>query len=117
MFCVTIYSPAKAEDKWPTRPITMVVPFNAGGSTDLLARSLASFLPDHLGQPVTVVNVPGAGGQIGVTRYLAKPADGHTILVSSALPYLENNILRTGATYKLKDFSFVNAQWVDYTIL
>lgn len=109
-------SHAEAQE-WPTKPITMVVPFNAGGSTDMLARSLASFLPDELGQPVTVVNRPGAGGQIGITWFLQQPPDGHTLLVTAAAPYIPINILVTGADYTLDDFVFVNSQWIDYTIV
>ncbi len=93
------------------------MPFNAGGSTDILARSIASFLPDKLGQPVTVVNRPSAGGQVDVTWFLSQQADGHTILITSALPYIANNILTTGAKYTLDDFAFINAQWIDYTIV
>lgn len=103
--------------EWPARPVTLVVPFNAGGSLDRMARGLAPYLAKELGQPVTVVNRPGAGGQVGTTWFLQQPDDGHNLLVTSATPYLPTNILVTGAKYAMEDFAFVNAQWSDYTML
>ncbi|HEX7128264.1 MAG TPA: tripartite tricarboxylate transporter substrate binding protein [Thermodesulfobacteriota bacterium] len=104
-------------DTWPTRPITILVAFNAGGSVDRMARGLAPYLSAELGKPVTVVNRPGAGGQAGTTWFLAQPDDGHTLMISPATPYLATNILITGAKYTLDDFAFVNAQWIDYAFL
>jgi tripartite-type tricarboxylate transporter receptor subunit TctC len=103
--------------EWPARPITLMVPFNAGGSLDRMARGLAPFLSKELAQPVTVANRPGAGGQVGTTWFLQQPDDGYTLLVTAATPYLPSNILITGAKYTLSDFAFVNAQWSDYTFI
>ncbi|MBI3044415.1 MAG: tripartite tricarboxylate transporter substrate binding protein [Betaproteobacteria bacterium] len=103
--------------EWPERPITLLVPFNAGGSVDRMARGLAPYLSKSLGQPVTVVNRPGAGGQVGTTWFLQQPDDGYTLLLTPAMPYIATNILVTGAKYTLDDFAFVNAQWSDYTML
>jgi tripartite-type tricarboxylate transporter receptor subunit TctC len=64
-----------------------------------------------------VENRPGAGGQVGTTYFLAQPADGYTLMVSPATPYIVNNILVTGASYTLDDFAFINAQWSDFTFL
>jgi tripartite-type tricarboxylate transporter receptor subunit TctC len=74
-------APATAQtDKWPARPVTYVVPFPAGGTTDILARLIAQPLAAAIGQPVVVENKPGAGGNVG-SDYVAKaPADGYTIL-------------------------------------
>ena len=67
-------------DKWPTKPITYVVPFAAGGTTDVLARIIAQKLSVAVGQPVIVDNKPGAGGNIG-SDFVSKAApDGYTIL-------------------------------------
>lgn len=107
---------ACAQD-WPSRPVSIMVPFNTGGSLDRMARGLSTYLSKELGQPVTVTNRPGAGGQAGTTWYLQQPDDGHTILVTAATPYLPTNILVTGAKYTLNDFAFVNAQWSDYTFV
>jgi tripartite-type tricarboxylate transporter receptor subunit TctC len=75
-------APAFAED-WPARQITIVVPFGAGGSADLLARILAGHMQMSLGQPVVVENRAGAGGSIG-TGFVAKAApDGYTLLLGT----------------------------------
>jgi tripartite-type tricarboxylate transporter receptor subunit TctC len=103
--------------EWPSRPITLMVPFNPGGSLDRMARGLAPFLSKELAQPVTVTNRPGAGGQVGTTWFLQQPDDGYTVLITAATPYLPTNILITGAKYTLDDFAFVNAQWSDYTFI
>jgi putative tricarboxylic transport membrane protein len=102
---------------WPRRPLTILVPFDVGGSADRLARGLAQFMPKELGQPITVVDRAGAGGQIGTTWFLQQPSDGYTVMLMPASPFLPINILVTGAKYTLDDFTFVNAQWTDYTVL
>jgi tripartite-type tricarboxylate transporter receptor subunit TctC len=109
-------APARAQS-WPQRPLTILVPFDAGGSADRLARGFSQFLPKELGQPVTVVDRAGAGGQMGATWFLQQPADGYTVMLTPATPFLPVNILLTGARYTLDDFTFVNAQWTDYTVL
>jgi tripartite-type tricarboxylate transporter receptor subunit TctC len=67
--------PARAQD-WPTRPVTMVVPFPAGGPVDLVARLLSQRLTESLGQPVIVENIGGAGGMSGAARVAKSPPDG-----------------------------------------
>lgn len=109
-------APAGA-DEWPTKPIRIVVPFKPGGSVDRMARGLASFLTYDLNVPITVLNKPGAGGQLGHTYFLQQPNDGYTLLVTPATPYIANNILITGAKYSMEDFAFVNAQWSDWTMV
>ena len=75
-------APASAQD-WPARQITIVVPFGAGGSADLLARILAGHMQTKFGQPVVVENRAGAGGSIG-TGFVAKAApDGYTLLLGT----------------------------------
>nr|WP_315593932.1 tripartite tricarboxylate transporter substrate binding protein [uncultured Cupriavidus sp.] len=80
--CMAVASPAGAQtaDHYPSKPITYVVPFAAGGTTDLLGRLIGQRLSQTLGQSVVVENRAGAGGNIG-SDYVAKaPADGYTIL-------------------------------------
>ena len=72
--------PAAAQAAWPTKPITVVVPFATGGNTDTLARLIGQKLSTALGQPVVVENKPGAGGNIGSTFVAQAKPDGHTIL-------------------------------------
>src|SRR5687767_11769139 len=64
---------------YPSRPITLIVPFPPGGSTDTTARILAERMRPILGQPFVIENVGGAGGSIGVGRVARAPADGYTI--------------------------------------
>ncbi len=108
--------PARAES-WPRRPVTILVPFDVGGSADRLARGFAQYMPKYLGQPMTVVDRAGAGGMIGTTWFLQQPPDGYTVMLTPATPFIPVNILVTHAHYTLDSFTFVNAQWTDYTIL
>lgn len=68
---------------FPDRPVTLVVPFEAGGSTDVSARVVAKALSEALGQPVVVLNQPGAGGRIGTRRVATAEPDGYTLLWGS----------------------------------
>ena len=69
---------------WPTKRVTVVVPFTAGSATDIMARTVAQRLSEQLGQPFVVENRPGAGGTIGVGAVARAEPDGHTILVHSS---------------------------------
>ena len=64
---------------FPSKPVTLIVPFPAGGITDIVARIVGEHMKTSLGQPVIVENVGGAGGTIGVTRVFRSPTDGYTI--------------------------------------
>jgi tripartite-type tricarboxylate transporter receptor subunit TctC len=86
---------------YPTRPITIVVPFAAGGATDVLARVLADPISRSLGQTVIVENVTGAAGSIGVSRVVRAPADGYTLSIGT----LTTHVL-IGGLYKL-DFDLL----------
>ncbi|HYF20721.1 MAG TPA: tripartite tricarboxylate transporter substrate binding protein [Ramlibacter sp.] len=80
--CLLLAAPlARAQSDWPNQPIRMVVPFAAGGITDITARAVAEEMRLKLGQPVIVDNKPGASGKVG-TDFVAKaPADGYTLLM------------------------------------
>ena len=108
---------AAQDDAWPERPITFVVGFGVGGSADRTARALAQYMTEEIGQPITVVNREGAGGQLAATYVLAQPADGYTLLATAISPYLANSILNTGADYTLDDFAFINGQWSDNDLI
>ena len=66
---------------WPARPITMVVPFAAGGPTDVIARIVGEHMSRTLGQQIVIENVAGAGGTTGITRAAGSAADGYTIMM------------------------------------
>jgi tripartite-type tricarboxylate transporter receptor subunit TctC len=83
-------------DTYPSRPITIIVPFAAGGATDVLARILAERMRVSLGQPLLVEDVTGAAGSIGVTRAVRSPPDGYTLSVGT----LTTHVL-IGALYQL----------------
>jgi tripartite-type tricarboxylate transporter receptor subunit TctC len=70
-----------AADPYPTKPVTMIVPFAAGGPTDTVARTVGAAMSKLLGQQVVIENVGGAGGTIGVERVTKATPDGHTILL------------------------------------
>jgi tripartite-type tricarboxylate transporter receptor subunit TctC len=78
---------------WPARPITIVVPFVAGGPTDVLARVLGEYIRADLGQPVLVENVSGAGGSIGVGRVAAAAPDGYTISAGHFGTHVANGVI------------------------
>jgi tripartite-type tricarboxylate transporter receptor subunit TctC len=73
---------AAQEARWPSRPITLIVPFGAGGGTDILARLLAQYMAAALGQPVLVDNRPGATGTVGMAVLARARPDGHTIAIA-----------------------------------
>ena len=68
-----------AQAEYPERPVTLIVAYSAGGGTDVAARSLAPFIETYLGGAITVVNRPGAGGEVGFTELSQADADGYTI--------------------------------------
>jgi tripartite-type tricarboxylate transporter receptor subunit TctC len=77
-----LLGPAAAQD-FPTRPITMVIPFAAGGPTDVLGRVVAAKMSDILGQQIIVENVGGAGGMTGANKVKVAPPDGYQILLGT----------------------------------
>ncbi len=70
-----------AQDAYPSKPITWVVPFAAGGPTDALARHIAERVAREMGQPIIIDNSPGAGGTVGAAKVARAKADGYTLLV------------------------------------
>ena len=92
--------PAAAQE-WPTRPVTMVVPFPPGGGTDVLGRIVAQRMSEILGQQVIVENVGGAGGMIGSARVAHAPPDGYEFVVGSRADAI-NQTLYKHPLYDLK---------------
>src|SRR5262245_37281864 len=73
-------TPLRAQERFPSRTIRVIVPFPAGATTDMLARLFAQRLGETLGQSVVVENVGGGGGSIGADQVTKAPPDGHTLL-------------------------------------
>ena len=71
--------PAAAQADYPNKPLTMIVPFPAGGRTDLVGRIVAQELTKHIGRPVAVVNKPGASSVLGAREVAESPPDGYTL--------------------------------------
>src|ERR1700688_3035578 len=74
---------ANAQQQYPIRPITMIVPFAAGGPTDVLARVLGQHMSASLGQQIVIENVTGAGGTIGASRVAKAAPDGYTMVMAN----------------------------------
>ncbi|RYF56025.1 MAG: tripartite tricarboxylate transporter substrate binding protein, partial [Comamonadaceae bacterium] len=97
---------AFAQANWPDRPVKLVVPFAAGGATDVLGRLLASGLGEKLGQPVVVENRPGAGTVVAASLVAKAPADGYTLLLGSNSTFTLNPAIRANLPYDpLKNFT------------
>ena len=94
---------AAAAQGYPARPITVIVPFPAGGATDTLARFLGEKMRAILGQPVIVENVAGAAGSIGVGRAVRSPADGYTLSIGTSTTHMLTGGLYTLPFDLLKD--------------
>ena len=93
---------------WPTKPVTLLVPFPPGGSTDMIARSVAPKLQEKFGQPFIVENKAGAGGTLGAAQAKRAAPDGYTIFVSSLGPFVIGPHLTKNAGYDpLKDFDYI----------
>ena len=90
------FSGTASAQNFPSRPITIVVPFSAGGPSDAMARILAERMKTTLGESVLVENVTGAGGSIGVGRAVRSPPDGYTVSFGHLGTHVAN-----GAIYKL----------------
>jgi tripartite-type tricarboxylate transporter receptor subunit TctC len=96
---------AQAQVAWPDRPIRVVVPFAAGGNTDVMARSVAEQMTARLGKPVVVEARPGGGGTIGTEAVARAAPDGYTALLASGGTMVANPVLQARLPYDAeKDF-------------
>src|SRR5713226_10362448 len=84
LLALVVAIPMAAEaQEWPSRPIRFIVPFPAGGSTDVAARVIGEYLSRTLRQQIVVENKTGANGNIGIETAAKSPADGYTVLVGT----------------------------------
>src|SRR5438034_1428941 len=111
---------ASAQEAYPSKPLTMVVPFPPGGVADIVGRPLAAGMNHVLKQPVVVVNRTGAGGAVGMASVAKAAADGYTLLMSlssiSIFP-VSDRINGKPPAYELKDFAPVALVTADPTVL
>jgi tripartite-type tricarboxylate transporter receptor subunit TctC len=103
MVAVAVCGGAGAQD-YPTKPITLIVPFAAGGTTDLVGRPLAQGLGERLGQTVVVDNRAGAGGTLGAAAAAKSPPDGYTLFLATIAHTIAPGIYRNLAYDFEKDF-------------
>jgi tripartite-type tricarboxylate transporter receptor subunit TctC len=105
-FVVLIGLPQAAALDYPTKTVTVIVPFTPAGSTDLLARMAAAAWEKAIGKPFVVENRPGAGQQIGVNAVRQAPPDGHTLLMGTSSAMAVNPTLYKKIAYDaVKDFA------------
>ncbi len=97
---------ALAQDDYPSKPITMIVPFSAGGTTDILARIVGQALTVEMGQSFIIENKPGAGGNIGAQQAARAKADGYTVFMGTVGTHAINQSLYKKLPYDpIKDFA------------
>src|SRR6266704_3292396 len=105
LLCITAAAIESSAQSYPTRPVRMIVPFGAGGPTDVIARLVAQKLSERWGQQNYIENIPGAGGNTGVAMVARAPADGYTILVVST-GFMVNPSMYAKVPYDpVKDFA------------
>jgi tripartite-type tricarboxylate transporter receptor subunit TctC len=105
LLCAAIGSGQSSAQTYPARPVRLIVPFGAGGPTDVIARLVAQKLSERWGQQVYTENLPGAGGNTGVATVARAPADGYTILVVST-GFMVNPSMYAKVPYDpIKDFA------------
>ena len=107
MLALLAFGAAAQAQSYANKRISFVVPWPAGGATDVSARLLSNELQTSLGQPVIVENTVGAGGSIGTTKALKAPADGHTLLMSS-----QQDLVLAPFSYKSANYKHEDAQTV-----
>ena len=101
--------PGAVAQDFPSRPISLVVPYSAGGSADMIARTLADSMGKTLGQPVVVENRPGAATAIGASYVAGAAADGHTLLFAGSPTFVVAGALNPDVGYDgMNDFRFVS---------
>lgn len=109
-FGASAWGQAAFGQSFPSRPITLVLPFSAGGISDIMARLLGQHMALQLGKPVVIENKPGGGGQIAAAYVRQQAADGHTVYVAGTAMFAINQALfRTFSYDPVKDFEPVTA--------
>jgi tripartite-type tricarboxylate transporter receptor subunit TctC len=108
VLCVTSVLPAIAQERFPSKAITIITPITAGTTIDILARLFADGLSKKFGQQVLVLNRPGAGGIIAAQALLNSPADGYTILLANSGHVIQGSLNKQLPYDPLNDFAGIN---------
>jgi tripartite-type tricarboxylate transporter receptor subunit TctC len=115
LFCTcTVFS---SEEEYPVKPVTLYVPYGPGGSTDLAARVLSSVIPQYLGQPVIVVNKPGAGGAICFEFVKNQRPDGYSIMMTAIGANVITPALQEKLPFKYDDLTYIARTQINPTLL
>ena len=104
---------AREQEAWPTRPVSLIVPWAPAGSNDVTARLFAPQLEARLGQPFLVENRPGGGGTVGMGVAMRARPDGHTLLASSASNHVFHPLVSGEMTYDVREAFHGMAMWTD----
>lgn len=105
----TFFGPVMAADDYPKKPITFIIPWGAGGMTDVSGRLLADKFKAELGQPVVVINKPGASGIVGLKYGLKQKADGYTVVVGPMTMALTTPYFQGSQPFNPEDLSYVGS--------
>lgn len=100
-------SAVAAHAQYPERPITLVIPYGAGGATDIAGRNLASVAPNYVPKPVLPVNRTGAGGVTGTASVKNATPDGYTMMVARVGSHTVNPAMKAALPYSIDDFDYI----------
>jgi tripartite-type tricarboxylate transporter receptor subunit TctC len=117
---LSIAASAWSQDGYPSKPITMIIPFPPGGVAEIVGRPLAAVMEKSLRQPVVLINRPGAGGAVGMASVARSPGDGYTLLMglsSISIFPVADRINGKPPSYELKDFAPIALITADPTVL
>lgn len=104
-----VHSPEAVADGYPERPVEVIVPFPPGGTSDLSVRFLADKWSEFLGQPVVILNRPGAGSALGASLVANAEPDGYTLLLGSESPLVVVRLVQPDVEYDIDNFDFLHS--------
>ena len=116
-FVFLSFHPAFAAEKFPTKPLSFIIPASPGSGADIMARELSVIAEKYVGQRLLVVNKPGGSGLVALQAVLDQPADGHTLFIPTrSIPPVVLNMTKN-ATISHKDFEYIMCMAGDYFLL
>ena len=106
-----------AQEKYPARPIQVIIPFPPGGGLDIGIRIMQPLLAEQLGVPLVLVNRPGAGGVVGLDAVAKAPADGYTVVATSTSTLTVVPVTAANLPYRIEDFTPIGNYAVDASVI